>query len=497
MEPQHSKSPQKQDGTRSSTTKAVALTAPTLTMETIQRSQIDPSRLTPTDVTVLQRSIGNSALSKLLGRNGRTRREDERLEGQSPSDLKPPIHEAMHTIQQNTVSRDIQRTAATKPISHTAARIQRYPASVFDAPGVDWETQTKSVKKSGEGVSGGVYFFRGNSGPVENVVVKPEFAAPADASMFPDEFIKAMGIKTPDARLVAPQDSEGKAILRTSKTLGSEIPTKFTEKSQVGDVTDRDLLYFKVMAAAQGSSVSSESHKVSTRGDVNDLITMIGRKELLFKVGRLMTYDALAGNRDRISLSKANLGNIMFRGTDITAIDSGSELRKLDSSRKFTFQFNDIEQLFTSRKILVQNFIEGIIHAIEAEEMRDPYTSNEASTHFKSYPGLDEWRAWISAGIDQGMTDIKALLSDKKRKGDYTKLKSSARDWEDRGGEHSNWDTFKTGAKFMGARQSGKSEKDAYAEAQMYAQYRAKRDALPKALKYTAKLDYKRKKFFS
>ena len=50
--------------------KPLAPSANGLTPQTIQRAQLDSSRMTPADVTALQRSVGNAAVSQMLG-NGR------------------------------------------------------------------------------------------------------------------------------------------------------------------------------------------------------------------------------------------------------------------------------------------------------------------------------------------------------------------------------------------------------------------------------------------
>jgi hypothetical protein len=422
--------------------------------------------------------------------------------GQSPHDMKLTAHEAVHTVQQGAVPQAVQRTAnahtsnVTHPTSRTPTQIQRYPANVFDEPGVNWLEETKSVKKSGEGVSGGVYFFQGKGGPINKVVVKPEFAAQADSTSFPDQFIKSMGgIKIPDARLVSPEATEANVIMDTARAFGSEIPTTMKEQSLIGDETEKNLLYFKIMATAQGSSISSDSHKVSDVFDVNELIEKLNKREILFNVGRLIAFDAFMGNRDRVSKFKANLGNIMYNGKDITAIDSGAELKKY--SGRIGFQLADIENLFSSQEELMQVFISGIAHAIESEELKaDPYTTYPAAEHFKNYFGLSTWQGWLSSGMQQGITDITTLFSSRSRRGERKELKSSAKDWEERGGKNVNWDTVRTNEFYLRQRQAGVDEQEATTSTNQYAEYRRQRAAKPKGLKWTAKLSYLMKKRF-
>ena len=82
----------------------------------------------------------------------------------------------------------LQRTAGNQAIRPAltaarhgsgAAKIMRFPSGVLDKPlkKKEWKSYTKTVAKSGEGVSGGVFFSRSKRGGVKNVVVKPEPSA--------------------------------------------------------------------------------------------------------------------------------------------------------------------------------------------------------------------------------------------------------------------------------------------------------------------------------
>src|SRR5262245_11764411 len=84
----------------------------------VQRAMTKPHTLPPKDVLRLQGVVGNQATRQLVG--------------SSPTRGK------------------VQSKA-----------IQRFPANVLTTP-INWNPQTFTVEKSGEGVSGGVSFFRSN-----------------------------------------------------------------------------------------------------------------------------------------------------------------------------------------------------------------------------------------------------------------------------------------------------------------------------------------------
>ncbi len=255
------------------------------------------------------------------------------------------------------------------------AQIMRYPSGVLEQPlkDKDWKKYTKSVSKSDEGVSGGVYFFGSKRGPVKQVVVKPEAYGDAKDKNVAKDLLASAGIPVPKGRIVDRGSREWHDIILAARRAAG------VDLTQDGS-TD----FVEVMSTVSGSSLSKTAKKAANGAtpedlaeNINQLVVLLSTANVREQLASMMVRDAIAGNVDRImKQGLSNIGNIMIKkGNDtkalpravqsrITAIDSEgttSEFAK-NKQRDFYIYLTDLGK---NPALFVDRFLESIVFFLD------------------------------------------------------------------------------------------------------------------------------------
>ncbi len=318
--------------------------------------------MSPGDLVQLQRTVGNKATVDFLAKRG--------------------------------LLTDASRTT----------RIQRYPSAVLDEPlkKSGWRTNTKTVKKSGEGVSGGAFFFGSKHGTVKDVVVKAEDGSEKETEAA-NALLASAGVPVPRARNVSPSSTEGQDIIKTARKRGG-YDLNVTGMGNMNATT-----FLRVMSLASGKSLSSAAKKAGS-GDAEQLMKNIDEFiELLMsdtvrqQLGNMIAADVIAGSADRvIKAGLANIGNVMISnapvrnnlpralGPRITAIDS-----EVAGVGRLTGQTKDaLLQLGNDQAMFVDRLLESIVYFLD--------TSNaQAGQLFQTHPKYGEMREGLIRSLKQ------------------------------------------------------------------------------------------------
>lgn len=331
--------------------------------------------------------------------------------------------------------------------------IRRYPATALQTgTGIDWNAMTASVFHPAEGVSGGVYFFRGTP-PIAELVVKPEYVAlqgegPEEerrekaqaiaSSQMADQFLRAMGLNVPDSRIVNAAEPEARDILETAKNRGQAIPQ--TNETQLG----APLAHLKIMGKANATSFGSAAEKADDPGKVATLIANLNNRDLMMKVGKLIVADAFMQNYDRIDVRKANVGNLMFSGTRLTAIDSNSMFMQV-AERPTSSDLDQLDDLITKEDVIITSLFDGLKDKIPNQAGKDQFAD-----YLITRGGLS-WRGYIRDGLRQGIIDLRGLLEDKFRR---HQLKDIMQGYQRSGAHKMSWERFKLRQRYMESRRA-------------------------------------------
>jgi hypothetical protein len=418
----------------------------------LQRAVIDPGAASAEGILALQSAYGNRAVTGLLA-------------GVSPR-KEPTRHRARGT-----------------------SYVQRYPADALQSgANIDWPAQTSAVKRSAEGVSGGVFFFKGKGGPIRELVVKPEYALEKESitpatGLFADKVLSSMGISVPDSRLVSDPGEEN-GIKATAAQKGAGIPNTLKK-----DGESHSFRFLRVMSKAQDPSLKAMLKGTTTIEGVQSWVDLFTQEGFLKKLGRLMLADALLGNWDRLGYGSClhgfafNLGNLIVSGGEITAIDSEALLPDVDLSKigesdtgALNYQMlidtllDEADRVFNKVIALIAHCLEGSVTTQEGSDknrtLGDTFTTIYAKEGPERNAG-EKFKQGIRSGVDQ----VKAMLAQKGPT--MQSLKQEARKQYKLAPKGKDlWQTFKTRAKYITARAGGASEAQALQQTAVYQFYR-------------------------
>lgn len=260
------------------------------------------------------------------------------IQGAPNLQLAPDV---VHQLQRSVGNQATGRILTTTGPAAGPVNIMRYPSGVLDSPlkKQDWKKYTVGVKKSGEGVSGGVYFFASKRGGVKDVVVKAEDRPPEEKDNA-GSLLASAGIAVPKGRNVQVNSAEGTDIVATAQKRGGY------DLLHTGMGGYSDTVFLEVMSLSSGTSLSSAAKKAGNSapdalaGNIDQLVQLLSTDNIQQQLGALMARDAIAGSTDRvIKAGLANIGNIMISQTPnekalpralrsrITAIDNEVDMR--------------------------------------------------------------------------------------------------------------------------------------------------------------------------
>ena len=259
----------------------------------------------------------------------------------------PAVQGAAHLQKSPDMLSHLQRTVGNRATIRllaanrrvpSPAHIMRYPETVLDQPlkKSGWKKHTKSVKKSGEGASGGAFFFGSSHGSIKTVVVKAD-PGKSDSTDNANEQLAAAGVFVPTARNMSPSGDEGKDIVATAQKRGYDL-------TKTGENNSKNTGFLRVMSLSAGNSLSSIVKKAGgaapdkLAASIDETVKLLMDDSIQQQLSTLIATDIVLGNNDRINLFVMNLGNLMIKpgpksaalpralGPRVTAIDSDARL---------------------------------------------------------------------------------------------------------------------------------------------------------------------------
>jgi hypothetical protein len=299
-------------------------------------------------------------------------------------------------------------------------QIMRYPSGVLEQPlkKKEWKKYTSTVAKSGEGVSGGVYFFGSKRGSVKKVVVKPEAYGSAKEKDVASSLLASAGVPIPKGRIVQTSSPEALDIVAAAHRVGGFDLTKS------GQEDTADTQFLEIMSTVAGSSLSTTAKKAGSAGtaeevaeNVNQLVLLLSSSNVKDQLANMMVQDAISGNTDRVmKMGLSNLGNVMIKkGNDnkvlpralqsrITAIDSdGTESEFAKNQQRDYNQY--LTELGKNPSTYVDRFLEAV-------EFMLNQGNPQAGALFTAHPQYGALQADLLAGLKKA-TMKEALLGSK------------------------------------------------------------------------------------
>lgn len=387
-------------------------------------------------------------------------------EGQSPHDLSLTAHEAVHTLQQGAVKpihRKIDKQTDHQPWPQVRrcgldkGVIQRL---AYDDPPETWAPVNR-IKRSGEGVEGVYFVYKGTDMIVVKPVIDPgniEYANLMTGAI--------TGLETPKTVVYPITGTDPISQLFASTTIeGSRGDDELAQKLR----TNR---YWLVMSTVAGRSIQTLPEDATH----NEALEFIQNQQALEDTGRIMVADSFLGNTDRLIGMRVNLGNFFYNTATGRAatIDNDMEVKRAEFRRNGS--------------------IDMPTHMAAFEWLMDPGTRVQLINNFlkkfkQAHPALinqiddDQVTAWVSNGIDKGLADLKNAL-------DNMGLVRSAKGIDKRYGASNKRDyaMIKGSAQYMSKRLGGMSEDKAKEKLGKYIKYKELYNKLPKGLKWTARI---------
>ena len=214
-------------------------------------------------------------------------------------------HELTHVVQQTG---GVQRQAepeAQPAAGAGKALIQRFPANVLSSP-INWSAEEFSVRLTASGAMGGVNVFqstRAAPGGVSTVVVE---------GLVPDENGRLKPGNLPNSRQVPAGTPEFAQLARV-------LDLPLDQDGVAHARGDRTIQAFRVMESMPAQSLGDETAEAQTEEDMDRLVDLLVRPELLHLVGRLAVADGALGNFDRITSEGLKFGEIMVSAPQASA----------------------------------------------------------------------------------------------------------------------------------------------------------------------------------
>lgn len=385
----------------------------------------------------------------------------------------------------------------------SAGVVHRFPATALAGP-IGWKGHAPTVKRPGEGASGGVYILESKDDDgIKRVVVKPVFGVRGDGIkedaeqlVFGDRALRElMGIKTPMSRPVQRGTPEFGELMELC------LPKAPSEPTKTGDpTTDRQLAEsfihlsqaksFVVMSEVpEAKSLGSMVRKAGTdRQSARALYDMVFSHEFLAQLGRMTAADMLIGQSDRLGggkQRKVNLGNIMVSAANgersLFAIDTTAVLGKFNPS---TILANGSGSRTMDSWGSAKNELElGPGHVVDEFFLYVTAKLKEATKSFGRHRGEAQGpgellestyqrnRSSIVASFETGwqdaLTQIFALVRTEEGRHQMRDMTEGYKDTP--GGSELQKQTLKTNALYLAGRVEGKSHEESAREAYEYA----------------------------
>lgn len=360
--------------------------------------------------------------------------------------------------------------------------IQRFSQASLDNG--TWVHETARVKRPPQGLSGGVYFFESDDGDIRDLVVKPERGSSQGAVLMAEIFLsEAMDI----------------AVSETKKTVFNNSPEANSIKSTIdqkyiatlGDpITENNLrtslnnaALFLIQSKVPGTSISSLTEKATDPGKVDLLVARLSDQNTLLEIGQLIVGDAFIGNVDRVSANIANLGNIMVSSNGVIAIDNAAWFYEvihppISPTAITAHHFDMITDIYENPQAIIDYFFRGVRSGLRTASN----VNFDAWADFQGKYDFDAALFGIRLGIKQGVDKLGVVLTGRKQT--RAELKRLGKF----GQEEAHWDAFRVREEYIKLLRQGVPSVAAQKTIKQYYKYRAKRRALPKGLRFLAKV---------
>jgi hypothetical protein len=378
-------------------------------------------------------------------------------------------HELTHVMQQ----------AQAGASQEGSLPIQRFSQASLDNG--SWVNETASVKRPAQGASGGVYFFESATGDMPELVVKPEKVASQAAVLMAETFLsEAMKVNVAETkRTVFKGSPEGDAI---EAVITNDYISKVTNLPQKKALTEdlEDTQMFLIQPKVQGASISALASKATDAAKVNGFIAQLSDQRTLVEIGQLIVADAFISNRDRISTQKANLGNLII-ANGVIAIDNEAWFRKVEESDTSGFikaQTELLTDLYDKPDAIIKNFYDGIQDSLNKASS----VNFNAWAYFQSKYDFEGAVFALRFGIKKGLDNLGIAIRGRTRTRDEMKRLGRL------GQAEAHWDAYRVREQYLKLLRRDVPTKTAQQTAEKYHRYRAKRAALPKGLKFLAKV---------
>lgn len=344
-----------------------------------------------------------------------------------------------------------------------------------------WVNETTSVKRPAQGASGGVYFFESTTGDIPELVVKPEKFASQAAVLMAETFLsEAMKVNVAETKkTVYKGTSEGDA---TEAVIVNDYISNVTSLPQKQALTDdlEETKMFLIQPKVQGASISALASKATDASKVDGFIAQLSDQYTLVEIGQLIVADAFISNRDRISTRKANLGNLII-SNGVIAIDNESWFRRVQESDTSSFiesQTELLTDLYDNPDAILKNFYDGVQDSLNKASS----VNFNAWAYFQSKYDFEGAIFALRFGIKKGLDNLGIAITGR------TKTRDEMKRLGRLGQAEAHWDAYRVREQYLKLLRRGVPTKTAQQTAEKYYRYRAKRAALPKGLKFLAKV---------
>lgn len=257
-----------------------------------------------------------------------------------------------------------QRHVLAHELAHVAsadssAVVHRFPATALAGP-IGWKQYQPSVRRPGEGVSGGVYILESEQdGDPTRVVVKPVFGTRGDGAkedaeqlVFADQALRSLiGVQTPMSRAVNKGSKEFDELLELCLPKAPSGPRPGADAQETSAFVHlSQAKSFVVMSEVpKAKSLSSMVNSAGTdRRSNRELYDLVFSPDFLSQLGRVTVGDVLLGNNDRV-VGRLNLGNIM-----VSMAEGERSVYSIDTTAILgEFKLSDFKTYGTTAKMLM------------------------------------------------------------------------------------------------------------------------------------------------
>ena len=211
--------------------------------------------------------------------------------------------------------------------------VQCFPATVFDDDYFNWASASFKHAPLTGGITAKVFrltdkrqILKNDQFNVKSVIVKTLKMGEPESVIFGERFIREMM-----GEFVIPKDRIIPAGTGEFNYLTKRIGLDEKESATLGG-----LLLMEDLSALGAVSIHSKLKQASSVTEIDEFFAWVRDPAVAKMVGRLMVYDAVIGNEDRISAHRANYGNLMImkdvdRPVRMFVIDTADKLGRISA----------------------------------------------------------------------------------------------------------------------------------------------------------------------